>query len=52
MSNFKWAEHVAQGKFKIMSTITPELYGTQFNYLLITSILKFEMKKSLGTNLY
>ena len=31
-SNFKSAERVTWGRFKIASTITPELYSTQSNY--------------------
>ena len=32
VSNCKSAEHVARGRFEIMSTITPELYDTKSNY--------------------
>ena len=44
-SNFKLARHVARGQLEIMSTITPELYDRKFNYQLITSVTKFEIKK-------
>ena len=39
-SNFKFAEHAARGRFKITSTITPELYDTKSYYQLIVSITK------------
>ena len=42
-SNFKSAEQVAQGRTEITRTITPELYDTKFNYLLIASVTKFEI---------
>ena len=45
VGNFTSAEWVAQGRFEIMSTITPELYNMKFNYLLIASITKFLIKK-------
>ena len=39
-SNFKLAERAARGRFKITSTITPELYDTKSYYQLIVSITK------------
>ena len=39
-SDFKSAERVARGQFKITSTITPELYDTKSYYQLIVSITK------------
>ena len=47
-SNFKLAEHVAQGRFEIMTTnCTPELYDTKSSYQFIVSITKCEIRKSL-----
>ena len=39
-SNFKSAERAARGRFKVTSTITPELYDTKSYYQLIVSITK------------
>ena len=41
-SNFKLAERVVQGRFEIMSLITPELYDTKSYYQLIVPITKCE----------
>ena len=41
-SNFKSAERIAQGRFKITSLITPELYDTKSYYQLIVPITKCE----------
>ena len=49
-SNFKSAERLAQGRFEITSTITPELYDTTSYYQLNVSIKKFYVKKSLKTS--
>ena len=40
MSNSKSVEHLARGRFKITSTIIPELYDTKSNYQLIVSITR------------
>ena len=46
VSNFKSAVRVAQGRFEITRTITPELYDTRSSYQLIVSQTKCGIRKS------
>jgi len=45
VSNFKSPERVARGRFKIKSTITPELYYTKSSYQLSLFITICEIRK-------